>query len=125
MKTVALIWQSYQTNEYIPIGILKQVEKKYVFKYSDSALVAKQLGCFLPFPYTDEARVFDTLPTFFTQRMINSDFQRHTFDIDIPKESTMEVLTYLNSKKNNDNFLIVDASLIKTDSEEQLLKKTP
>lgn len=125
MKTVALIWQSYQTNEFIPIGILKQVDKKYVFKYSESAKEAEQLGCFLPFPYTDEVKVFDYLPTFFAQRMVSSDFQRYTFDIDIPKERTMEVLTFLNSKKNNDNFLIVDADLIKIPSDDQELKKTP
>lgn len=125
MKTVALIWQSYETNEYIPIGILKEVDKKYVFKYSESALLAKQHGCFLPFPYTDEAKVYDALPQFFAQRMVNSDFQRHTFDIDIPRDRTMEVLTYLNSKKNNDNFLIVDAELIKNNDDEHELKKTP
>ena len=118
MKTVALIWQRYQTNEFIPIGILKQIDKKYVFKYSESAKEAEHLGCFLPLPYTDEVNVF-------AQRMLSSDFQRYTFDIDIPKDRTMEVLTFLNSKKNNDNFLIVDADLIKIQSDDQELKKTP
>lgn len=122
MKTVALIWQSYQTNEYIPIGILKQIDDKFVFKYSESARSAELLGCFLPFPYTEEVRVFDQLPTFFAQRMVNSDFQRHTFDIDIPKQNTMEVLTFLNSKKNNDNFLIVDAELVQSKDDAQAKK---
>ena len=90
-----------------------------------SVVPAENLGCFLPFPYTDEVKVFDYLPTFFAQRMVSSDFQRYTFDIDIPKERTMEVLTFLNSKKNNDNFLIVDADLIKIPGDDQELKKTP
>ena len=69
MKTVVLVWQSYNTNEYIPIGTLTEVnQRKYLFKYTENALRARQEGCFLPFPYTEEFKVFETLPTFFLQR---------------------------------------------------------
>ena len=108
MKTVVLVWQSYNTNEYIPIGTLTEVNsRRYLFKYTENALRAQEEGCFLPFPYTDDFKVFETLPTFFLQRLPISEFNRHTFDIDIMGKTPLDLLTQFNARKNNDNFIIL------------------
>ena len=114
MKNVVLIWQSYQTKEYIPIGILSELENKtYKWQFLESAKEAENQGCFLPFKYTEEIKQFDSLPPFFNRRLLVNPFIRSTFDIDIPTRSTLELLTYSNSKINNDNFQIMTEESIR------------
>ena len=70
MNEVYLLWESYESNKLIPIGVLKQLDDKYSFKYLSDALNAIEQGCFLPFPYTHDVLYFDTLPDFFEQRIL-------------------------------------------------------
>lgn len=37
MNEVYLLWESYETNKLLPIGILKQENDNYSFQYLDSA----------------------------------------------------------------------------------------
>ena len=69
MNEVYLLWESYISNKLIPIGVLKQINNKYLFQYLDSAKLAINEGCFVPFPYTKEILFFDTLPDFVEQRI--------------------------------------------------------
>ena len=75
INRVFLLWQSYKTKEILLLGSLtKKEEKGYEFKYEKDATRAQSLGCFLPFPYTEDKIYFSTLPTFFTQRMLISNY---------------------------------------------------
>lgn len=108
IKKVYLLWNSYVTKELLVIASLTEVENKgYVFKYEKDAIKAEQLGCFLPFNYTEEELCFNSLPYFFSQRMLKSKYYIDKFGINYDCSNELDILTYGNSVKNNDNFSIV------------------
>lgn len=124
MKNVVLIWQSYQTKEYIPIGILSEhAENKFKWQFLPTAKDAEAQGCFLPFQYSEEVREFDTLPMFFTRRIASSPFARRTFDIDVVGKSQLDMLAYSNSRINNDNFQIMTEQEIRELAEKPSTRK--
>lgn len=107
IKKVYLLWHTYKTNELLTIASLTELDNKaYIFKYEHEALKAKQLGCFLPFNYTEQELYFESLPMFFEQRMLKSSFNVEKFGIN-NNQNELSVLTYGDSIKNNDNFRIV------------------
>ncbi len=107
MNEVYLLWESYKTNKILAIGVLKQLsDDKYSFKYFDTAKVAMEQGCFLPFPYSEEEMFFETLPDFFEQRILKGDFNTYKFDLKNEKNK-LNYLVYRDSIKNSDNFKIV------------------
>lgn len=106
MNEVYLLWESYESNELIPIGVLKQLDDKYSFKYLSDALKAIEQGCFLPFPYTHDVLYFDTLPDFFEQRILKGEFNSHKFDLK-KENNKLNYLVYRDSIRNSDNFRII------------------
>lgn len=107
INKVYLLWNSYSGNEMIVIGTLSQADGKYIFKYTSDALRAKELGCFLPFPYTEEELVFDFLPPFFDQRILKGKFNSEKFGVDSNDENKLRVLIYGNAVRNADNYSII------------------
>ncbi len=106
MNEVYLLWESYETNKLLPIGILKQVNDNYSFQYLNGAKQAIEQGCFLPFPYTEKILYFDTLPDFFEQRILKGDFNSHKFNLK-KDNNKLNYLVYRDSVRNSDNFKIV------------------
>lgn len=106
MNEVYLLWESYQTNELLPIGILKQIKENFSFQYLKTAEEAIKQGCFLPFPYTEDILYFDTLPDFFEQRILKGEFNSQKFALK-KDDSKLNYLIYRDSIKNSDNFRIV------------------
>ena len=106
MNEVYLLWESYESNKLIPIGVLKQLNDKYSFKYLSDALKAIEQGCFLPFPYTQDVLYFDTLPDFFEQRILKGEFNSHKFDLK-KDNNKLNYLVYRDSIRNSDNFRII------------------
>ena len=107
MKEVYLVWNSYKDNKLILIGRLKQEEDLYKFKYGKDALYAEKVGCMIPFPYQEEEYIFDTLPSFFDQRILKGKFNTEKFGIDTNDGNKLNFLVYNDSKKNSDNFRII------------------
>lgn len=108
IKKVYLLWHSFVMNELHTIGTLTEVDNKhYIFKYDKDALEAEQLGCFLPFKYTNEEIHFNSLPVFFDQRMLKGQFNMETFGIEYSPQKEMELLTFGDGVKNSDNFRVV------------------
>lgn len=107
INKVFLLWQSYITKEILLIASLTKVNNKYIFKYEKDALKAMNLGCFLPFAYTESELRFDVLPPFFSQRMLTSKFNRDKFDVKVSLDNELALLTYGDSIRNSDNFRIV------------------
>lgn len=104
INKVYLVWTSYENEKFI-IAVLQKSNKNYLFKYSTSAKIAKEKGCLLPFPYTDNVLCFNYLPPFFTQRMLN----KKTLDILNLKynpNDELSILTANAGKRNTDNFSI-------------------
>ncbi len=106
MSEVYLLWESYKTNELMPIGVLRQIDERFSFQYFHTAKEASEQGCFLPFPYVEDVLYFDTLPDFFEQRILKGEFNNHKFDL-IKDNNKLNYLIYRDSVKNNDNFRIV------------------
>lgn len=108
MKKVYLLWHAYVTKELLTIASLtKKNNENYIFKYETDALKAKQLGCFLPFEYTEEEIIFKSLPMFFSQRMLTSKYYIEKLGINYKQDDELSLLAYGNSIKNNDNFRII------------------
>jgi len=108
MKKVYLLWHAYVTKELLTIASLtKKNNENYIFKYETDALKAKQLGCFLPFEYTEEEITFKSLPMFFSQRMLTSKYYIEKLGINYKQDDELSLLAYGNSIKNNDNFRII------------------
>jgi len=108
MKKVYLLWHAYTTKELLTIASLtKKNNENYIFKYETDALKAKQLGCFLPFEYTEEEITFKSLPMFFSQRMLTSKYYIEKLGINYKQDDELSLLAYGNSIKNNDNFRII------------------
>lgn len=105
INKVYLYWTSYENKKYI-IAVLQRSGKNYLFKYADEAKIAKEKGCLLPFPYTENVLCFNYLPPFFIQRMLN----KQTLDILNIKYNPKDELSILianNGKRNTDNFTIM------------------
>ena len=108
IKKVYLLWTSYINNEVLLIGTLTELENKgYTFNFSTEAKKAVELGCFLPFRYTEETLVFDSLPFFFEQRILKGKFNKETFGINYDINNKLGVLVYGDAVKNNDNFRVI------------------
>lgn len=108
IKKVYLLWNSYINNEVLLIGTLTEVDKKgYLFQFSEEALKAASLGCFLPFKYTDKVLIFDSLPFFFEQRILKGKFNQETFGINYDINNKLGVLVYGDAVKNTDNFKVI------------------
>ena len=112
MNEVYLLWESYVSKQLIPIGVLKQLNNKYLFAYLDSANQAIEQGCFLPFPYTQDVLYFDTLPDFFEQRILKGEFNSHKFNLK-KDDDRLNYLVYRDSVKNSDNFKVVSGEKYK------------
>lgn len=102
---VYLLWHAYATKELLLIGSLTKMDNKYIFEYDKDAVQAMNLGCFLPFPYTEDKLYFDVLPSFFSQRMLTGEYNVNKFRIDLNDE--LALLTYYDGIKNSDNFSVV------------------
>lgn len=108
IKKVYLLWHAYRTKELLVIGSLMELDnKKFMFKYETDAEKALKLGCFLPFRFTNEELYFDSLPHFFEQRILKSKFNIEKSGINYDNANKLEVLTFFDSVKNNDNFRII------------------
>ena len=107
IKEVFLLWHSYVSNEVLLIGTLRREEKGYSFEYSQGAVTAMDMGCFLPFPYTHDKLYFDTLPSFFVQRMLTGAYNVNKFNVNALDE--LELLTRYDGVKNSDNFSVVSS----------------
>lgn len=105
---VFLLWHAYVTKELLLIGRLRREGSGYVFEYDKAATRAMNLGCFLPFPYTEDKLYFETLPSFFGQRMLTGQYNINKFNVNSNDE--LDLLTYYDGVKNSDNFSIVSAS---------------
>ena len=105
---VFLLWHAYVTKELLLIGRLKREGSGYVFEYDKAAIRAMNLGCFLPFPYTEDKVYFETLPSFFAQRMLTGEYNINKFNVSFNDE--LALLTYYDGVKNSDNFSVVSAS---------------
>ena len=103
---VYLLWASYLTKEMLLIGTLVRDNSKYVFKYEKDVSKAIDLGCMIPFPYTDELIRFDSLPLFFYRRMIRRELLDQ-FNVNYNRNDELSILTSTNGKRNNDNFYVV------------------
>lgn len=114
VNKVFLLWHAYTTKELLLIGSLTKINNKYVFNYERDAMRAKELGCFLPFGYTDESLYFDFLPSFFAQRMLTSKYNRDKFDIKYTPDNELALLTHGDSVRNSDNFRIVSENTYKS-----------
>lgn len=112
MNEVYLLWESYVSKKVIPIGVLKQLNNQYLFKYLDEVEQAINEGCFLPFPYTKDILHFDSLPDFFEQRILKGNFNNNKFNL---KEcgDKLSYLIYHDSVKNSDNFKIISEGTYK------------
>lgn len=106
VNEVFLLWHAYVTKEILLIGSLKKENNKYVFEYDKAAIKAMNLGCFLPFPYTENKLYFETLPSFFAQRMLTGQYNINKFKINSSDE--LALLTYYDGIKNSDNFSVVN-----------------
>ena len=104
---VFLLWHAYVTDEMLLIGSLRKVNSKYVFKYENDSVKAMNLGCFLPFPYTEREISFDILPSFFAQRMLTSKYNMSKFGIKYEPNNELALLAYGDSVRNSDNFRVV------------------
>ena len=105
IKEAFLLWHAYVSNEMLLIGTLRKEEKGYTFEYGKDAVKAMELGCFLPFPYTEDQLYFEMLPSFFTQRMLTGEFNVNKFKVSDLDE--LELLTRYDGVKNSDNFSVV------------------
>ena len=83
---VFLLWHAYVTKELLLIGRLKREGSGYVFEYDKAAIRAMNLGCFLPFPYTEDKVYFETLPSFFAQRMLTGEYNINKFNVSFNDE---------------------------------------
>lgn len=125
INKVYLLWNTYETNELLTIGSLTKLDKGYIFKYGNDAKKAMSLGCFLPFNYTEENIYFDSLPYFFTQRMLKSKFNVETFGVDFQNKNELDILTYGDAIKNNDNFRVISEqsfNTLKKESNDYIVK---
>lgn len=107
VDSVFLLWHAYVTDEMLLIGSLKKINNKYVFRYEKDSVKAMNLGCFLPFPYTEEELSFDILPSFFAQRMLTSKYNMNKFDVKYDPKNELALLAYGDSVRNSDNFRVV------------------
>lgn len=108
MRKVYLLWQSYISEELMPIGVLTDIgDNQYSFTYFPTAKTAYMNGCFLPFPYTEKPYFFVGLPHFFEQRILKGEFNQSKFGLS-DKGHKFDCLIYMDSIKNSDNFSIVN-----------------
>lgn len=108
INKVYLLWHAYITKELLVIASLTKTDNsKYIFKYEKDALKAKKLNCFLPFNYTEEELYFNSLPDFFSQRMLTSKYYVDKLGINYDSNDELSILTYGDSIKNTDNFRII------------------
>lgn len=122
-KEVFLLWHSYVSKELLLIGTLRKEDKGYSFKYGEDAVTAMGLGCFLPFPYTQNKLYFDTLPSFFAQRILTGEYNINKFNVSTLDE--LELLTHYEGVKNSDNFSVVSTyNEIKNVEDDNIEKKT-
>lgn len=105
IKEVFLLWHSYVSKELLLIGTLRREDKGYSFEYDKDAAKAMGLGCFLPFPYTQDKLYFDMLPSFFAQRMLTGEYNVNKFNVNTLDE--LELLTHYDGVRNSDNFSVV------------------
>ena len=105
IKEVFLLWHAYVSKELLLIGTLRREDKGYSFEYGNDAIKAMSLGCFLPFPYTQDKLYFDMLPSFFAQRMLTGEYNINKFNVGTLDE--LELLTHYEGVKNSDNFSVV------------------
>lgn len=105
IKEVFLLWHAYVNKELLLIGTLSKEDRGYSFEYSEDAVTAIGLGCFLPFPYTRDKLYFDTLPSFFAQRILTGEYNVNKFNVGTLDE--LELLTHYDGVKNSDNFSVV------------------
>ena len=108
-KEVFLLWHAYVNNELLLIGKLKKEVEGYSFEYSEDAVKAMELGCFLPFPYTEKKLYFNTFPSFFAQRILTGNYNVNKFNVNSLDE--FELLIHYGGVKNSDNFSIVSADV--------------
>lgn len=108
---VFLLWHAYVSKELLLIGRLKREGSGYVFEYDKTAIKAMNLGCFLPFPYTEDILYFESLPSFFAQRKLTGEYNVNKFGINDNDELTL--LTYYDGIKNSDNFSVVNEDTYK------------
>lgn len=106
IEEVFLLWHSYISKELLLIGTLKKEENGYSFEYGKDAVTAVELGCFLPFPYTQDKLYFDMLPSFFSQRILTGEYNVNKFNVNTKDE--LALLTYYDGIKNSDNFSVVN-----------------
>jgi len=128
-KKVYLCWQHYQTKDFLLIASLTKNENgNYVFKYTKEALKALQLGCFLPIPIenpNDIEKEFtsNTLPTFFSQRMlVSSKYIIQKLGLENMPSDELSILTYDYGRRNSDNFYVIDEPTYQ--KQEEASKKT-
>lgn len=107
INEVFLLWHSYRSNEQLLIGTLRKEDNGYSFEYNESAITAMEMGCFLPFPYTNEKLYFEMLPAFFAQRMLTGEYNVNKFNLG--SLNVFELLTRYDGVKNSDNFSIVSS----------------
>lgn len=108
IKKVYLLWTSYINHEVLLIGTLTEIDKKgYMFKFSEEAKRAAALGCFLPFKYTENTLLFESLPFFFEQRILKGKFNHETFGVNYDINNKLGVLVYGDAVRNNDNFKVM------------------
>jgi len=108
IKKIYLLWHAYSTKELLTIASLEKLDNnKYLFKYEKDAVKAKNMGCFLPFNYTDEEVYFNSLPNFFSQRMLTSKFYVDRLNIKYESNDDLSILCYGNGVKNTDNYSII------------------
>lgn len=105
IKRIYLLWNSYRTKELLTIGTLNKIGNKYMFKFEQEALKAREQGCFLPFPYTEDEVYFSFLPNFFERRMLNKE-TRNKLNLNCDSKDIFSILTLNNGQTNSDNFYI-------------------
>lgn len=106
INKVYLLWHTYNTNELLTVASLTKFDKKYIFKYEEDAIKAIKCGCMVPFTYTEEEICFDSLPLFFTQRML-SETMLNKLGINYNMNDEFSILTFNHGRRNNDNFYVV------------------
>jgi len=121
IKKVYLLWNAYITNEILVIASLTKKDNNYVFKYESDAIKALDYGCMLPFVYSKDEIFFDSLPHFFTQRMLNEPML-NKLGVDYNPKDELSILTCLNGIKNNDNFLVIREDMLETIIDKNTLK---
>ncbi len=105
LEKIYLLWDSYKANRTYLIGCLSKKGNNYVFEYEKEALLAYNDGCMLPFPYTDGAYCFNSLPPFFERRI---NYRKGKIN------DELQSLLENNGRINNDNFHITD-NVLKND----------